>query len=203
MTMDLHGSMITIKAYNNSKNKRTMNKIKFLLMAMMAVVAMTFASCGSDDDTNESGSGNSSIDNVLSIDGTNYGKLEYACFIENGDGTSSLMFSNQNLASGNVNTNGNLTFLSVRIPSVTDIPTGTFSKDIDADFDVNRNLSTQKCDLTGWSLNLVMTIAKSGSKYIVDVTSSDFHIYKGDDEIGDGQKGSVMMHYEGAISLIK
>lgn len=177
------------------------NLFKFMMTAAMMVVAvMSLTACSSDDETDESG--NSGIGNVLSIDGKNYGNLEFAYFIDYGDGTSSLMFSNQNVASGITNTNGTLTFLSVRVPFATGITTGTFSKDIDADFDVNRNLSTQTCELTGWSLNLVMTIAKSGNKYIVDVSSDDFHI-NGSDESGDGHKGSVVMHYEGIISVFE
>lgn len=48
-----------------------------------------------------------------------------------------------------------------------------------------------------------MIIAKSGNKYIVDVTSNDFHICQGEDESGNGQKGSVVMHYEGLFSIVK
>ena len=78
MKMGLHGSMIIIRTYNN-QNKTAMNKIKYLVMAMMAVVAMTFTACGSDDDGEEQA--NTSKQRIeMSISGDTEGWVTVASF---------------------------------------------------------------------------------------------------------------------------
>ena len=170
-----------------------------IVMALVCVPVLS--SCGGDDDDEIGGSGKSNSENVMYINGNNVASLNYGYFIYEGEGTVSFMFMNQNMLNFDVNKSPLLSFLSVRIPETSDIPTGTFTTEIDADFDVNRDWSTYKCDMTGWSRALVMTVSKSGNKYVIDVTSNDLHIFKSDNEIGDGANGSLRFHYEGGISV--
>lgn len=168
-----------------------------VLMSIMCMVAVS--SCGSDDDPQDN------VPNAsLIISGKNYGVLPYGNFMNWNDGTASFIFGNQNITGGNIDVNSGYTYVAVRIPySSGDIPVGTFSgSDVDLDFDVNRIASSQKCDMTGWSMNLSMTVSRSGDKYVVDVTSNNLHIYSNDDDSGDGTKGSLSLHYEGSIRSI-
>jgi len=173
--------------------------LKNIVTFIVAIIVMT--ACSSDD---ESSNGNSSSSAELIIEGKSYGGLPYACFMSNGDGTGSFMFSNQNFASGSIDRDSNLTYVSVRLPYTSgDIPTGAFSgSDVDADFDVNRILSSDNCELTGWSMDVTMSIQKSGNNYIVSVTSDNMHIYQSDDDWGNGTIGSLKMNYEGGIVFL-
>ena len=109
----------------------------------------------------------------------------------------------RNIRLVNAGTTTPITFLSVRIPyNNSGIPQGTFSTEADADFDVNRITSTGKCDLTGWCMKLIMTVVRSGDKYIVDFSTSDLHIFHSDDETGNGQSGSLTLHYEGYLEVV-
>jgi len=171
-----------------------------VMMVVTTIVCMaTFTACSRDDD-NEPISGDST--NALVISGQSYGNLPFAQFINWGDGTASFIFSSVRMVS-NLDQNSPITFLSVRIPySSTGIPTGTFSADVDADFDVNRIPSTQTCDLTGWCIKLTMTVVKSGDNYVVDFETNDLHIFHSDNETGNGQSGSLTMHFEGKVELV-
>ncbi len=172
---------------------------KNLLFVLLGIIAMT--SCSSDDE-NTNNSGNSIAE--LVINERSYGKLPYACFINNGDGTGSFIFSNQNVSSGSVKQDAKLTYLSVRIPFTSgEIPTGIFTgSNVDADFDVNRIVSTGECELTGWCLKLTMMVSKSGDKHIVEFVTDDLHIFHSDGEKGNGQLGKLTMHYEGKVEVV-
>ena len=177
------------------------NLFKDIIMALFAVVAMvSLTACGSDDDDFDNG--NTSTKNVLTINGRSYDNLPYAQFISRSDGTATFIFSSVRMVS-DIDRNAPLTLLSVRIPSSSSgIPTGSFSTDADADFEVNRIISTQTCDLTGWSLNLTINVAQLGDKYIINFSSNDMHIFHSDDEVGNGESGSLTLHYEGKVEII-
>ena len=169
-----------------------------MVVVLMSLVVASLTACGGDDDDDL---GSTSSSNALIINGTTYGNLPYAIFTVDEDGTASFIFSSVRMVNS-IDPNAPLTFLSVRIPySSGGIPTGVFSADVDADFDVNRVPSTGKCDLTGWSVNQTMKVSKSGDKYIVDFVTNDLHIYHSDNEIDDGQSGSLVFHYEGKIEI--
>lgn len=176
---------------------------KSMVIALMAIVSMgTLTACSSDDDGGDNGICNNGAANALIISGKNYGNLPYAQFMDWGDGYASFIFSNVRMVNS-IDQNAPLTFLSVRIPySSAGIPTGTFSTDADADFDVNRIASTGLCELTGWCLKLTVMITKSGDNYIVDFLTSDLHIFHSDDEGGNGESGTLSLHYEGKIEVV-
>ncbi len=176
---------------------------KSMLIALMAIVSMgTLTACSSDDDGVDNGNNNNGAANALIISGKNYGNLPYAQFMDWDDGYASFVFSNVRMANS-IDQNAPLTFLSVRIPcSSAGIPTGTFSTDADADFDVNRIASTGICELTGWCLKLTMTVTKNGDNYSVDFATSDLHIFHNDDEKGNGEPGTLSLHYEGKIEVV-
>ena len=176
---------------------------KLLMMTMMIVVSTTFTACGGDDeDSEDKGSIGDGTNSVLLINSTNYALLPYAWFMDWGDGYGSFMIDNQNAILKGIDQSSGYTYVAVRIPYTSGaIPTGTFTTTADLDFDINRIASTQKCDMTGWSMNLTMTIAKQGDKYIVDVITDDLHIFKSDDETGNGQNGSLKIHYEGPLEI--
>ncbi len=176
-----------------------MRYYKTLLFVLLGIIVMT--SCNSDDeDTNNS---ENSIAELI-INNRSYGKLSYACFVNNGDGTGSFIFSNQNISSGLVDYDSNFTYLSIRVPFTSgDIPTGVFSgSNVDADFDVNRILSSETCDMTGWSTDLTLTVQTMGNKYNVSVKSDKLHIFHSNTETGSGTIGTLKMDYEGSISLM-
>ncbi len=180
---------------------RTNGFLRSLLVATIAI--MVISACSSSDDENNSGnSGNSSAE--LFINDSSYGVLPYVCFINNGDGTGSFLFCNQNIQSGTIDYDSSLTYLSVRIPYISgDIPTGVFSgSKVDADFDVNRILSSDKCDMTGWSTDLTVSVQKAGNKYAVSVVTDKLHIYHSNSESGNGTIGSLKLNYEGGINII-
>lgn len=175
---------------------------KNLQMVLMTIMCLTmFCACGSDDDDTIGGGGSGSA-NEMMISGKSYGSLPYGQFSDWGDGYALFIFSNIRMV--NAGTDTPFTFLSVRIPYTTSgIPQGTFSTEADADFDVNRIASTGKCDLTGWCMKLTMTVARSGDKYTVDFSTSDLHIFHSDEETGNGQSGSLTLHYEGNLEVVK
>lgn len=180
---------------------KAMISFKNLQVVLMTIMCLTmFCACSSDDDdtTGDSGSGSA---NEMMISGKSYGSLTYGQFIDWGDGYASFIFSNIRMV--NAGTDIPITFLSVRIPyNTSGIPQGIFSTNADADFDVNRIASTGKCDLTGWCMKLTMTVARSGDKYIVDFSTSDLHIFHSDDEAGNGQSGSLTLHFEGNLEVV-
>lgn len=178
---------------------KTNDYIKYMMLALMLTVFLV--SCSSNDE-DENTNGSSTAE--LVINDRSFGKLAYAYFMNNGDGTGSFMFSNQNISEGFINQESNLTYLSVRIPySTGNIPTGSFSgSGVDADFDVNRIISSGTCDMTGWSLDLSMTVQKSSNGYVVTVYSNKVHILNSDDEVGDGVIGTLKMNYEGSINFL-
>ncbi len=176
---------------------------KKMLMVLLSITGLVILSaCGSDDD--ETAENGGSLKAALIISGKSYGALPYGSFTNWGDGTASFIFGNQNIAGGSMDSNSGYTYVAIRIPYTTgDIPLGTFSgNNVDLDFDVNRFAATQKCDLTGWSTNLTMTVAKSGDKYLVDVTTNILHIFQNDEESNKGNTGSLTLHYEGGISTV-
>jgi len=176
-------------------------KTKMASMVMLSIMLVsTFTACSSDnDDIPDNGN---DANAALIINGKNYGILPYGNFVDWADGTASFVFANQNMAEGSIDVNSAYTYVAVRIPyNSGPLPMGTFSgKDVDLDFDVNRILSTEECELTGWSEDLVMTVSISGEKYIVDVRTNSLHIYSNDEETGDGHSGTLTMHYEGNLS---
>lgn len=176
---------------------------KILMMTIMVFGPTTFIACGGNDENSEYKGGISDGTNsVLFINSTNYAQLPYAWFMNWGDGYGSFMIDNQNAILKGIDQSSGYSYVAVRIPYTSGaIPTGTFTSIADLDFDINRITSTQKCDMTGWSLNLTMTIAKQGDKYIIDIISDNLHIFESDDETGNGQKGSLMIHYEGLLKI--
>ena len=177
-------------------------------MAMAVIVCVTFAACGSDDDdttggSGDNGGGNTTANSVLFINDTNYGLLPYAWFMDWGGGEGSFIIANQNTILNGVDQNSDYTYVAVRIPYTTgsDIPIKSFSDTADLDFDLNRIYAQNTVDMTGWSLNQSMTINKTGDKYIVDVYTNDLHIFKSDEESGDGQHGTLKIHYEGPLEI--
>ena len=176
---------------------------KKMLMVLLAITGLvTLSACGSDDDETTEIGGN--LNAALIISGKNYGVLPYGSFTNWEDGTASFIFGTQSIASGSMDRNSGYTYVAIRIPYTTgDIPLGTFSgNDVDLDFDVNRIATSQKCDLTGWSTDITMTVAKLGDKYIVDVTTNILHIFQNDEESNNGNTGSLTFHYEGRISTV-
>lgn len=179
---------------------KTTALFKNLQMVFVAIMCLTsLCACSSDDD-DINGGGNGST-NTLMISGKSYGSLPYAQFIDWGDGYASFIFSNVRMVNAGANTP--ITFLSVRIPYTSSgIPQGSFTTDADADFDVNRVASTQECELTGWCLKLAMTVNRLGDKYVVDFSTNDLHIFHSDEETGNGQTGTLTLHYEGSVEVV-
>lgn len=180
---------------------KAITSFKNLQKVLMTIMCLTMFCACSSDDYDTTGGDSSGSANELMISGKSYGSLPYGQFIDWGDGYASFIFSNIRMV--NAGTTTPITFLSVRIPyNTSGIPQGTFSTEADADFDVNRIASTGKCDLTGWCMKLIMTVVKSGDKYIVDFSTSDLHIFHSDDETGNGQSGSLTLHYEGFLEVV-
>lgn len=182
---------------------------RVLMLVMMAVVAMTFTACGGDDDSSPAGGGNNGDgdgnqpNSVLFVNGTNYGLLPYAWFMEWSDGSASFIISNQNTIQKGLDKSVGYTYVAVRIPNYNgEIPLGTFTENLDLDFDINKKYTSETVstvDMTGWSTKLTITINKQGDNYVVDVKTDNLHIFKSYDEQGDGQKGSLNIHYEGSL----
>ncbi len=56
--------------------------------------------------------------------------------------------------------------------------------------------------MTGWSLDLTVSVQKVGNKYAVSVVTDKLHIYYGSSESGNGTVGSLKLNYEGGINII-
>lgn len=184
-----------------------MKTIKFYMtLVIMAMVCVTtFSACGDDDDDDNNGTGATNF-SKFSVDGQKYDFSAYGFFIDNGsDGgerTGSFLFSNINLSKG-LSQNVPWTYISVRIPyNGTSIPEGSFTNNVDADFDINYKISEDTCELTGWSTNLTLTVKKSGTGYVVDIISNNFYTAKDYNSTGKKSTGSLLFHYEGSIQKL-
>ena len=180
-----------------------------MMVAMMAAMCVTLAACGGDDgDSSPAGSGdnggggNVKPNSVLFVNGTNYGLLPYAYIMDWNDGAASIIIANQNGIKQGLDQNAGYTQVAVRIPNFTgSIPTGTYSQGLDLDFDINRIYAANTIEMTGWSTQLVMNVVNQGDKYIIDITTENLHTYTKDNEKGDGQKGTLNIHFEGSLEI--
>ena len=182
-----------------------------MMLAMMAAVCMAFTACGGDDDgqtppagggVGTGGGGNVKPNSVLFVNGTNYGLLPYAYIMDWNDGAASIIIANQNGIKQGLDQNAGYTHVAVRIPNFTgSIPTGTYSQGLDLDFDINRIYAANTIEMTGWSTQLVMNVVNQGDKYIIDITTENLHTYTKDNEKGDGQKGTLSIHFEGSLEI--
>ena len=183
--------------------------LKVMTVAMMAAMCVTLAACGGDDgDSSPAGSGdnggggNVKPNSVLFVNGTNYGLLPYAYIMKWNDGAASIIIANQNGIKQGMDQNAGYTQVAVRIPNFTGtIPTGTYSQGLDLDFDINRVYAANTIEMTGWSTQLVMNVVNQGDKYIIDITTENLHTYTKDNEKGDGQKGTLNIHFEGSLEI--
>ena len=184
---------------------------RVMMLAMMAAVCMAFTACGGDDDgqtppagggVGTGGGGNVKPNSVLFVNGTNYGLLPYAYIMDWNDGAASIIIANQNGIKQGMDQNAGYTQVAVRIPNFTgSIPTGTYSQGLDLDFDINRIYAANTIEMTGWSTQLVMNVVNQGDKYIIDITTENLHTYTKDNEKGDGQKGTLSIHFEGSLEI--
>ena len=181
---------------------KLMKTTRYIFLAMMAIVCMTFTACGGDDDSTpagggDNGGGGNTYDNMMVINGTKYGPMLKCYILQHGDGTASLTFANVDLYSGTTTATTKITQLAVKFQYQAGL-VGQYPQ-IDVDFDVNRVPATQARDLTGYSLKGTMNISPDGDNYKVDVNVQDLHIFQSDSETGNGQAGKLELHYQGKI----
>lgn len=183
--------------------------LRLMTVVMVAAMCVTLAACGGDDgDSSPAGNGdngsggNVKPNSVLFVNGTNYGLLPYAYIMKWNDGAASIIIANQNGIKQGLDQNAGYTQVAVRIPNfMGSIPTGTYSQGLDLDFDINRVYAANTIEMTGWSTQLVMNVVNQGDKYIIDITTENLHTYTKDNEKGDGQKGTLNIHFEGSLEI--